>query len=443
MSLDKCIGDINSKKSWVDTYGKKGDEANMNKNIKLLEDILAANEGAFNDEKGAKAKADALECIKKAKATCIEEISKDKIRSVTGTLNSKKSWCEGAAKNQDKNQVNKYVTDAKKILEENDQWLQSADGQKLKHDTLAWISACEDKCSAISDNDIRGLKGDVNRLSNWLDRPDSVGNEKKVGEYLEQANKLLADKEKYFDFNADAKAAKAQLEKSISGAKAWLASKSAGAAAAKPAAAPAAGAAKPAAAAAKPAAAPLASGSELSVADQREFTGLANRLNSWINNPESVMESGGPEKLQQYIDQAEAGLTKFAAHKSAAAISKAYTELETNVAKSKKSLAEEGPKYAAHMDERDKLEEQMQAWSMREKTVSLKNEDKGQHKFTISAVFNGGGAINSDTSVNSNNTNMNFCNEGDKITIHATKASLVVPKGCKSIVVKNNTMSAL
>eukprot|EP00026_Physarum_polycephalum_P007567 Phypoly_transcript_07630.p1 GENE.Phypoly_transcript_07630~~Phypoly_transcript_07630.p1 ORF type:complete len:427 (+),score=96.16 Phypoly_transcript_07630:326-1606(+) len=424
--VDRINGDINSKKSWVDTYSRKGDEANMNKNIKLLEDILEANASVLQDGKGAQVKAEALECIRKGKEVCLQEISKDKLRSATNSLNGKKSWAESSAKDQNQKNLDKYVAEARQILKDNEPYLGGPEGQKLKADTEAWIQVCMQKCASISDNDIRDLKGDVNRLSNWMDSPDKIS-EVKLKQYLEEAEKLLKEKAAYWDHNADSKAAKAQLEKSIGIAKGALSGKPA------PAATPSGSAGT------KAAPAPLAGA--LSKDDERDFISLANRLNSWLSNPTSVMEYSSPEKLIEYMNDAEAGLSKFAAHKSSPALEKYYKELEGNLAKSKACYETDHAQYDEAQDARAGLEQEMQNWSLRTKTVGLKNEDKQMHRFTVSAVTSAG-TISSDTSVNTNTTQMGFCCEGDKITLHATKATLIVPNGCTRILVKNNAMHA-
>jgi len=192
----------------------------------------------------------------------------------------------------------------------------------------------------------------------------------------------------------------------------------------------------PARAAASTSASAPAASTGLSDFEVRSFVGDCNRLNSFMQNPIQIMEDSGPEKLQWYIEQAEKALAKAAGHESLESIAKYHKELTGNLEKCRKEFETNGSKYAAEMEERYALEEAAQNWSMRVKNVAIKNEDKVVYRFSVAT-----GPMAVETSLNASVTDMNFCCNGDKVTLLATKQSIIVPDGCTRIVVKNKVMS--
>lgn len=89
--------------------------------------------------------------------------------------------------------------------------------------------------------------------------------------------------------------------------------------------------------------------------------------------------------------------------------------------------------------ERAKLEEQMQNWDIKQRTIPLRNTEKV--KLEVHLASNG---MSKKTSINANTTAGNFCNPGETVTVKGqVNGSVVVPDGAKEVLIKNGSITVV
>lgn len=441
--MDKCVGDINSKKSMIDSFAKRGDEKQMGNYIQQLEKILESNASILGSGKGADLKADALAAIQKGKDTCNAELNKQKVTKVTSGLASKKSMAESFAARKDTASVEKYTKEAEKLLEENKDALADAAGQKIVSEANAWIATCRGKLDAsnVTDMDIRGIKGDVNRITNWM-VPGRV-DDKALQKHIDDSEKLLKEKANVLDHNADTKAAKQQLETCLATAKKHLESKEAAAAAPK---ATTTTTTTSTATAAAPAPAPAAASAPAAAVNEREILSQINRVSSSLggSQPRTLMEYNGPPALVAKIEEGKGLLAKYEAQKGASPqLTKAYDELTKNIENAQTIYNSEKGEHEAVFNERNAMEEQFQKQALQPKTVAIRNDDKVKHPVEIKGTMATGATYSSKMDIQPNRIQNNMCNPGNTIILYTAKpaASIVVREGCTTVTIKNGALS--
>jgi len=414
-------GKVNTLKDRVDTFAKKGDEAQMNSYIHELEKLLEENAAVLQTGKGPTIKAECLEVIHKSKGICVEVVSKDKVKKLVGQLNSKRNWAEGAAAKQDLATVERYIDESNKLLEENEQYLHGPEGQKLKKETHEWFDACLAKCGAAKvDADVKKLTADLNRLLNWLDAPAKIS-ENSLNGYVNEAQALLADKnkEKLLSQNDQVKVLKEKLSKELESAKKYLADKSE----------------------TTPTVAPTVE-KVTSVTKDEEYQIKQQfwKVNSQLGSGSNYM-SKDPYSFGALISEAEKMLQKYGKDLSND-ISKLHDEMATKLHAAKEFYEKNLPIYLEKNALNNKAvaewEEKKKQFDLLPCPVSLRNTDKIVYNLEISTDDPASGLnFLTHTNISTNTTRMNLCHFGSVLKLKETKATLKVPAGSELVVIKN------